>query len=119
MRLAREYDVVYLEDLNIKAMQRLWGKKISDLGHGNFVNVLKHQCNKHGSLVFEIDRFYPSSKTCSACCSIKKDLSLRERSWTCGDCGANHDRDFNAAVNILRVGASALAGGVVSPANAG
>lgn len=119
LRLSKEYDAICLEDLNIKAMQKLWGKKVSDLSHGSFVNILKYACSKSGSQVVEIDRFYPSSKTCSVCGSIKKDLSLKERSWVCDSCNAHHDRDFNAAMNILRVGASTLTGEVVRPAKAG
>jgi putative transposase len=118
-KLAEEYAVICIEDLNIKAMQQLWGRKISDLGHSQFVGILKHQCAKTGCKVVEIPRFYPSSKTCSDCGYVNSTLSLSERTWTCPECGVIHDRDKNAAVNIHRVGASTLDGEGVRPALAG
>jgi len=117
--LAEKYTLICIEDLNIKAMQKLWGKKISDLGHAQFVNTLKHQCSKTGTVVSEIPRFYPSSKTCSDCGYVLDSLSLSTREWTCPGCGMVHDRDFNAARNILRVGASNPWGEKVRPALAG
>jgi len=118
-QLCSEYDVICLEDLNIKAMQRIWGKKISDLSHSSFVNILKQQAAKSVVSVVEIPRFFPSSKTCSKCGCVLDELPLKVRSWVCPACGVEHDRDFNAAVNILRVGASTLGRDVVSPDFAG
>jgi putative transposase len=118
-RLCSEYDAICLEDLNIKAMQRMWGKKVSDLSHSSFVNILKQQASKHGATVFEIPRFYPSSKLCSNCGVVVDELPLKIRSWVCPSCGVSHDRDFNAAVNILRVGSSTLGGDTVNPALVG
>ncbi|MCL1999640.1 MAG: transposase [Turicibacter sp.] len=106
--LCGEYAFIFIEDLNIKAMQRLWGKKISDLSHSKFVQILKVQAVKFGTTVVEIPRFYPSSKTCSNCDHRLEELPLSQRSWVCPNCGVEHDRDFNAATNILRVGASTL-----------
>ena len=106
--LAQAYTHVCVEDLNIKAMQRLWGCKVSDLGHAQFLNVLSWVLSKHGASLIKIDRFYPSSKTCSACHHILPELSLKTREWACPVCGVLHDRDINAAVNISRVGASTL-----------
>ena len=103
-----KYATICLEDLNIKAMQRMWGQKISDLGHSQFVNILKYQSTKFGSAVVEIPRFYPSSKTCFDCGYINQELQLKDREWTCPECSVWHDRDLNAAKNILRVGASTL-----------
>lgn len=114
--LASEYATICLEDLSIKAMQRMWGKKISDLSHSSFVNILKYQCSKTGSTVIEIPRFYPSSKTCSDCGYVIKELPLKVREWTCPNCGEIHDRDLNAAINIHRVGASTLGVEAVRPA---
>jgi len=114
--LASEYATICLEDLNIKAMQRMWGKKISDLSHSSFVNILKYQCSKTGSAVIEIPRFYPSSKTCSDCGYVIKELPLKAREWTCPNCGKILDRDLNAAINIHRVGASTLGVEAVRPA---
>ena len=118
-KLAEEYTLICIEELNIKAMQRLWGRKVSDLGHSQFANILKRQCAKTGSTVAEIPRFYPSSKTCSDCGYVVDGLPLNVREWVCPECGSIHDRDLNAAVNILRVGASTLAGEGVRPASAG
>lgn len=109
-RICENYVIICIEDLNVKAMQQLWGRKISDLGHSQFVNILKHQSSKLGSTVVEIPRFYPSSKTCSNCSHIIDSLPLKIREWTCPTCGIMHDRDENAAKNILRVGASTLLG---------
>ena len=63
--LCREFKFIGLEDLNMKAMQRMWGRKISDLGHSKFVHKLKHVATKYGTVIQEVDRFYASSKTCS------------------------------------------------------
>lgn len=109
-KLAGEYATICIEDLNMKAMKKLWGRKISDLGFSGFVNVLEHQCSKTGSTVVKISRFYPSSKTCSHCGHVLAELPLKVRQWTCPVCATAHDRDINAAVNILRVGASTLLG---------
>lgn len=109
-RICENYATICIEDLNIKAMQRIWGRKISDLGHSQFVNILKYQGNKLGSTVVEIPRFYPSTKTCSTCGHVADNLPLKIREWTCKNCGTVHDRDKNAAINILRVGTSTLLG---------
>jgi len=119
LNLAGEYATICIEDLNIKAMQKLWGRKISDLSHSSFVNILKYQCSKTGSTVIEIPRFYPSSKTCSACEFVYEELTLGDRKWTCPNCGILHDRDLNAATNIHRVGASTLGVETVRPTQVG
>lgn len=74
----------------------------------NFYTKLKYKCKEHGINYVEIDKFYPSSKTCSKCGYIKKDLKLNERYWICPICGEFHDRDYNASVNIKNVGYQAL-----------
>ena len=102
-RLCRKYDYIYIEDLNINGMKSLWGKKISDLSHSSFILILEHIAHKYGVTVHKIDKWYPSSKTCS-CGYVYKELSLRERNWTCPECGSRNDRDLNAAKNILRRG---------------
>jgi IS605 OrfB family transposase len=75
--LSGEYATICIEDLNMKAMQKLWGRKISDLGFSEFVNVLEYQCSKTGSTVVKISRFYPSSKTCSACGHVLDELKVK------------------------------------------
>jgi len=120
VNLCRDYGVICLETLNLKGMQRLWGRKINDLGFYSFVQILKYEALKNGVTIIEIPKFYPSSQTCSECGyknSEIKDLRIRE--WKCPSCGTEHDRDINAAKNILRVGASTLRGDDVRPASAG
>ncbi len=102
--LCRKYDTICIEDLNLHGMTRLWGRKVNDLAFGLFVRKLEHVASKHGTEIIRVDRFYPSSKTCSVCQYVNELLSLRDRSWTCPSCGASHDRDLNASVNILRQG---------------
>ena len=108
--LIKEYDEIYLEDLNIEGMKRIWGKKISDLSYSSFVKKLEYLAEREGKLVGKVDRYYASSKTCSSCGQVKKELSLKERIYECWSCGMVLDRDINAAKNILRVGASTYAG---------
>ena len=106
-----KYALICIEDLNIKGMQRLWGKKISDLGFSEFVKILKYQASKTGSTIVEIDRYYPSSQICNNCGhQNSKTKDLRIRKWICPKCGVEHDRDQNAATNILKVGASTFFG---------
>lgn len=104
-RLVAEYALICLEDLNLKAMQKCFGRKISDLGFADFVNKLKYMAYRTGASVVEIDRFYPSSQLCSDCGyqnSETKNLKIRE--WTCPKCGSTHNRDRNASINIEREG---------------
>ena len=96
--IVRRYDVVCLEDLCIKGMQRRFGKKIGDLGFSGFVRKLKYQAEKHGKTVVRTDRFFASSQICSDCGSRNRELKdLRIRRWVCPECGGTHDRDRNAA----------------------
>ena len=92
----------------MQGMQQLWGKKISDYGFANFIEILAHKAQKHNKHIGFIDRWYPSSKTCSSCEELHNGLTLRDRSWTCDACHICHDRDVNAAINIHRVGISTL-----------
>lgn len=102
--LSLQYDAICIEDLNLAGMKSLWGRKVSDLGFAQFVSILEHHCRKNGCRLVKIDRFYPSSKTCSVCGHIHRELSLRDREWTCSRCASHHDRDANAAINIEREG---------------
>jgi putative transposase len=117
--LSREFAFIFTEDLNIKAMQRLWGSKISDVGHAQFLNILAWEMYKNGCRGGKIDRFYPSSKTCSKCLYVLPELSLSTRTWICPQCECEHDRDVNAALNIQRVGMSTLKGEDVRPVSSG
>ena len=114
-QLTDEYDEIRLEDLNLQGMKALWGRKVSDLAFGEFVQKLVYIAAKKGVKIRFINRWYPSSKTCSACGAVNEALNLRDRTWQCPNCHMQLDRDRNAAINIYRVGASTLAGEDVSP----
>lgn len=105
--MCKQYDYIFIEDLNIEGMKRLWGKKVSDLSHSSFINKLTYIASKYGVIVHKIDKWYPSSKTCE-CGFVNKNLSLRDRTWCCPKCESINDRDFLAARNILRKGISEL-----------
>lgn len=111
-RLVRANDVIVIEDLAVKNMvrNRSLAKAISDCGWGTFRSMIEYKAAKYGRHVIVIDRWYPSSKTCSACGHLLAELSLKTRHWTCPSCGTRHDRDVNAAKNILAAGL-AVAGG--------
>lgn len=106
-QLCKQYDYIFIEDLNIEGMKRLWGKKVSDLSHSSFINKLTYIASKYGVIVHKIDKWYPSSKTCECGC-INKGLLLRDRTWVCPGCGSINDRDLLASKNILRKGISEL-----------
>lgn len=106
--LTNQFDVLCFETLNLKAMQRLWGRKISDIAFGEFLQILEWVATKKGKQVVFIDRWYPSSKTCSNCGHVLKELDLDVREWRCPSCQQVNGRDENAALNIQRVGASTL-----------
>ncbi|MGC9504507.1 RNA-guided endonuclease InsQ/TnpB family protein [Baaleninema sp.] len=114
--LTDRFDVLYFETLNLKAMQRLWGRKVSDLGFRSFLQILEWVAQKKGKVVAYIDRWFPSSKTCSGCGYVLDELDLSVRRWRCPSCGSENDRDENAAINIKQVGASTCGRGKVSQA---
>ena len=102
-----EFDIICIEGLNLDGMKRLWGRKVSDYGFADFVAKLEYLAKKNGKEVRKVGRFFASSQTCHVCEHVNKatkDLNVRE--WTCPRCGAHHDRDENAAKNILQVGTS-------------
>ena len=109
-RLCRQYDRIFIEDLRLTGMTKLWGRKMSDLAHAEFVNKLEYVAGKYSVTVHKIDRFFPSSKTCT-CGYVNKELTLRARQWTCPECGARHNRDELAAFKILRQGIAELESG--------
>ena len=111
-RLCKTYDVLCFETLNLEGMRRLWGRKVSDLGFADFLTKLQWVAHKHGKDMVQIDTFFPSSKTCHACGTVKEDLELRDRVFECG-CGWTCDRDLNAAYNIHEVGKTTFAGETV------
>lgn len=107
-KLTDKFDVLCFETLSLKGMQRLWGRKISDLAFGEFLQILEWVAKKKGKQVVFVDRWYPSSKTCSHCGHILKELDLSVREWRCPSCQNVNDRDENAAINIRTVGASTV-----------
>ena len=112
--LTDKFDYLFFETLQLKGMQRLWGRKISDLALAEFLKILEFVAEKKGKIVSYIDQWYPSSKTCSECNFVLDKLALNERYWVCPSCLTKHGRDKNASLNILRVGASTLRVGDVS-----
>ena len=100
--LCRQFDTLVTETLNLDAMKRLWGRKVSDLAFYQFVEILKFKCVKHNRECFQVGQWTPTTKPCSDCGCHNENLSLSDRQWTCPECGSHHDRDINAAINILR-----------------
>jgi putative transposase len=117
--LTDKYDSLFFETLNLKGMQRLGGRKVSDLAFGTFLSGLKWVAEKKGKVVSFVDRFFPSSRLCQHCGCINSNLSLSDRRWRCPNCQEIVDRDDNALVNILREGASSLDGAGIRPALCG
>ncbi|MGH3070274.1 MAG: RNA-guided endonuclease InsQ/TnpB family protein, partial [Streptosporangiaceae bacterium] len=111
--LVRSAGVIVIEDLNVSGMvrNRRLARAISDCGWGEFRRQLEYKCQRAGRRLVVIDRWYPSSKTCSACGHLLAELSLSTRHWTCPGCRARHDRDINAAKNILAAGLAVAACG--------
>ena len=110
--LVRDHDVIVIEDLAVKNMvrNRSLAKAISDCGWGTFRQMIEYKAAKAGRRLIVAGRWYPSSKTCSACGHLLAALSLNTRTWQCPSCRTRHDRDINAAKNILAAGL-AVAGG--------
>lgn len=104
--LLSENDYVFVENLNVEGMlknQHL-SKAISELGFYTFKSILKDKAMLNDKIVIEVDRWFASSKTCHVCGYVYKGLTLNDREWICPICGGRHDRDVNAALNILREG---------------
>ena len=101
---------ICMEDLNVKGMlhNHHLAQSIADASFGMFLTTLEYKCKWYGVNLIKIERFAPSSKTCSKCGNVYRGLKLSERSWVCSECGTRHDRDFNAACNIKEFGLRAL-----------
>ena len=102
--LCEKFDTIVIETLNLDGMKRLWGRKVSDLAFYQFVEILRYKCSKHKRLLREVDQWTATTKPCSDCGFHNETLTLSDRQWTCPECGSDHDRDINAAINILRAG---------------
>ena len=101
-RMVRENQALAVESLNVDGMVKnpSLARAISDAGWGTFLAMLAYKCQEAGKPLLRVGMFEPSSKTCSVCGYRKADLTLKDREWTCPDCGTTHDRDLNAATNI-------------------
>jgi putative transposase len=110
--LVRGHDLIAIEDLAVQNMvrNRRLARAISDCGWGEFRRQLEYKCERAGRRLIVIDRWYPSTKMCSACGFVLAELPLKARTWRCPSCRARHDRDLNAAKNILAAGLAAARG---------
>ena len=111
-RVIRDNDVVAIEDLNVSGMirNRYLARAISCTGWAELRSMLEYKAQRYGRVVIAVGRWYPSSRTCSACGHLLAALALGTRTWRCPSCGTGHDRDINAAKNILAAGLAAGAG---------
>ena len=112
-RIVRENQTVCVEDLNVKGMEsnhRL-AKSVVSASFGDIVRQLEYKCKWRGREFVKVGRWFPSSKTCNTCGHKHSELTLKDREWTCPNCGAVIDRDYNAALNIRDEGIRTLSGG--------
>ena len=100
--LCKRFDTIATETLNLNGMKRLWGRKVSDLAFHKFVEILKFKCLKHNRELRQLGQWTATTKPCSDCGVHNDNLTLNDRQWICPECGSHHDRDINAAINILR-----------------
>jgi putative transposase len=109
--LARRFHTIGIEDLNVRGMvrNRSLARAVSDMSFFEFRRQLEYKTAMRGGLVVVADRWYPSSKTCSGCGDVIDALPLAIRHWDCPACGAHHDRDLNAAINLAKYAASSAA----------
>ena len=102
--LAKTKREIVIEDLCVKGLARTrLARSVNDVGWGEFRRMLEYKTKWYGSHLTVAPRYFPSSKTCSACGHVQEKMSLSVREWTCPECGAYHDRDMNAALNLLRL----------------
>lgn len=110
--LVKRYDLICVEDLNLVGMARFrFGRKVGEYGFASFVSKLEYLASVTGKRVVKVGRYYASSQLCHECGYQHKGLTLKDREWTCPKCGTHHDRDVNAARNILSEGASSVGEG--------
>lgn len=115
-KLVRQYDIICVEDLNVKEMVKnhKFAKYIADISWGTFIQFLSYKCELNDKMLVKIGRCYPSSQSCSECGYVNKEVkNLKVREWTCPHCGKHHDRDVNAAKNILKEGLKDISVGTV------
>jgi len=115
----KRFDLIAIEDLNVRGMikNHCLAKSISDASFRKIRSMLEYKCERYGKQVVAIDRWFPSSKRCHSCGFVVKSMPLSVRTWTCPECSTEHDRDLNAALNILAVGQTVSGRGeIVRPA---
>lgn len=105
-QISKDYDLVCIEDLNMRAMGQCLhlGKSVADNGWGMFTMFMGYKLNWQGKLLIKINKWFPSSKMCHICGTLNDNLTLADREWTCEGCNTHHDRDWNAAINIRNEG---------------
>jgi len=119
LQIVRSYDVICLETLSFIQMQKddnlkyesqkkARARKVLDLSPGSFFEKLKYKADEYGKQIVFINKWFPSTKTCNDCGYVNHNLTLEDREWNCPFCNKHHDRDHNAAINILREGTSSL-----------
>lgn len=110
--IVRAYQVIAVEDLNVRGMManRCLARALGDVGMHEFRRQLAYKCDWYGRQMLVISRWAPTSKVCSTCGAVQSEMPLNVREWACPDCGAEHDRDVNAAINILKVATAGRAG---------
>ena len=119
--MVKRFDTICIEDLNLRGMVKnhSLARSVLDVGIGIFTRLLESKAERYGRKVVKIDRWFPSSKMCSACGHINSAVVLGVKDWKCPACGVHHDRDDNAATNIKAVGLTVSAhGGTVRPSKA-
>ena len=104
--LVKNYDLICMEDLNIEGMRKngKYGPKLQRIAWGRILQFIKDKCKRHGKNLQQVDRFFPSSQICHECGYQYTDLKIGQEDWDCPNCPAVHDRDINAAINILNEG---------------
>ena len=108
--VARDFDAVIVEDINLQHMSQTLnlGKAVYDNGYGMLRTMLSYKLQEKGKVLVKVDKFFPSSKRCSVCHDVNHELKLADREWTCKSCGTHHDRDKNATKNLLNEGKDIL-----------
>ena len=108
--VARDFDAVIVEDINLQHMSQSlnFGKSVYDNGYGMLREMLAYKLNDSGKILVKVDRLFPSSRRCSVCHDVNHELKLADREWTCKSCGTHHDRDKNATKNLLDEGKDIL-----------
>ncbi|CCQ49033.1 Transposase [Crocosphaera watsonii WH 8502] len=120
-KIVNENQVIAVENLNVKGMVKnhKLAKAISDCGWGMFCTMVKYKAENEGKTYIEVDRFFPSSKTCHVCLNQVESLPLDIRNWTCEHCQTTHDRDINASINIRNEALRIISLGTSETANGG